>query len=1316
MTRTTIFRLSCATSLVAVAMWTPSGRADVQTASRTDDGAWSSPLWTYDPGFPPPQEPPDFPDNNGTTQFHAGLGDFDVILDQGVGNTATILSLSIASGGSLAWDSGVGVGLNVVGGPIGNGGFMSLNAGDFLGIGGDVELSGQGAINLTAADSRVITFGAGPHRLRINQHTIRGRGQIGFSSPPPNITNDGGFIIANQAGQTLTVTVQTDLTQLNGGQLLAQNGGILRFNGTNVFNTFGDNIIEAQDGSSVEIAAGAQIVGGTVKSTGSGQIHVLDTNLNNRFEALDVFTGTKVNLDPNASLAFVGNINNNGHFNLAAGSNTTIRVEGPVTLGGAGSIVLNDDFANAIRFGNTTASLEVGGSQRIFGAGDIGGGFNGAPNTITNNGQIVADLSGQTMRIFGGPLINNQLLTAGNGGILTISNFGSVNNTNGTIRANDSSTVVLNGSDVTGGLLDSVGSGLVLARAATFRNLTNTADVVAEVGESLFLDGQISNNGSITLFTQADMVLVGDATLAGSGTVKMGSQTQIANGAGPLRTFTNQGNTIMGQGSFGNNTLSMVNNATVDANVSGQILFIDPAPAGSMTNTATLQASNGGILHLNAGTHLNNGSGKIVARDGSTVRIVNLANITQQSNAEIRAEANATVEVSGNSVIDGGKLVTNTNAGQVDFGSRVRVTGSEPEFKNLSNEGFLLVDQGNAIADNVTNNRLIRVDNQRFLTLKNSLNLQTSGVVEVAGLNTSGALATVLQISGAVQLSGGGSVELSGATPVGTRTALIQGQSGSGPVLTNLASIIGVGNISGLTLINQGRVAATLAGSGPGAATLTLNSLNTTNSAFLEAKDGAVLRISAGNVNNSGGVIRTENGGIVELINSPTIGGGILDTTGGGVIRNLGVASLTLPIQNQGLFETVNAATTHLAGNATLTNSGTMKLLSQGATTQLIGQGNVHLVGGGMIELTDNLSNRISPANPSLHDVFNHGNTISGAGTVVNLVNDPGGTVHANGVRALTLTNPASNRGVFHASGAGGITINGSDFENDEFVNDPPGRITVDAGSNLTVVSSVDLVNEGQLTVNGVVTSVDFFNEGQLSGSGTINGRLINNGVLDPAPDPSSSDPAGTTTINGTYQGDLNAKMLMEFKEVIQLTGGGVTSDRVVVTGAATLNGSMVISFAPGFTGLPGDESVVMTFASRSGDVSIVNDTPFAGLTFNKIYTPTSLAVGLDALFDGDANLDARVNLSDFNILAANFGLSGVNWLMGDFTGDGLCNLADFNLLAANFGLAASPSGPTPHDWSALAAVVPEPSIGLALVTFATTLLVRRKRICLPAD
>jgi hypothetical protein len=52
----------------------------------------------------------------------------------------------------------------------------------------------------------------------------------------------------------------------------------------------------------------------------------------------------------------------------------------------------------------------------------------------------------------------------------------------------------------------------------------------------------------------------------------------------------------------------------------------------------------------------------------------------------------------------------------------------------------------------------------------------------------------------------------------------------------------------------------------------------------------------------------------------------------------------------------------------------------------------------------------------------------------------------------------------------------------------------------------------------------------------------------------------------------------------------------------------------------------------------------------------------------GDADLNRSVDTIDFNLLAANFSLSGKRWNQGDFDYNGSVDTIDFNLLASSFG------------------------------------------------
>jgi hypothetical protein len=96
--------------------------------------------------------------------------------------------------------------------------------------------------------------------------------------------------------------------------------------------------------------------------------------------------------------------------------------------------------------------------------------------------------------------------------------------------------------------------------------------------------------------------------------------------------------------------------------------------------------------------------------------------------------------------------------------------------------------------------------------------------------------------------------------------------------------------------------------------------------------------------------------------------------------------------------------------------------------------------------------------------------------------------------------------------------------------------------------------------------------------------------------------------------------------------------------------------------------------------------------------------------FPGDANLDDRVDLLDFNRLSENFGHTGRIWSQGDFNYDGTVDLLDFNILSQRFGQHFGPDV-TPQDWANLAAAVPEPTT-LTLPAAAAVLLLSRRRRC----
>src|SRR5688572_14768712 len=80
---------------------------------------------------------------------------------------------------------------------------------------------------------------------------------------------------------------------------------------------------------------------------------------------------------------------------------------------------------------------------------------------------------------------------------------------------------------------------------------------------------------------------------------------------------------------------------------------------------------------------------------------------------------------------------------------------------------------------------------------------------------------------------------------------------------------------------------------------------------------------------------------------------------------------------------------------------------------------------------------------------------------------------------------------------------------------------------------------------------------------------------------------------------------------------------------------------------------------------------PLETQLFDAAGAPIPLTITNGSLFvtyHGDANLDARVDGTDFALLAAHFGRPSPFWETGNFNKDGRVDGSDFALLAANFG------------------------------------------------
>ena len=215
---------------------------------------------------------------------------------------------------------------------------------------------------------------------------------------------------------------------------------------------------------------------------------------------------------------------------------------------------------------------------------------------FTNQATVDANVAGGTLTIEYqyARITNTGTFEATGGGTLYF--YGAtVNNTNGTISTDSSSSVVINSSAITGGNLTS-------ASGAEIHGIGGSGldGVTIPFGSTLSVDGpnQVNLTGDLT---NNGTVVVGDSgsgdngnliidaptvTLSGSGTVDLANALTYLEGNGTVPTLLNQGNTIVGPGTVSTYSLKFSDVTTVPPTATTQ------AASGVTPTAATL---NGGV-------------------------------------------------------------------------------------------------------------------------------------------------------------------------------------------------------------------------------------------------------------------------------------------------------------------------------------------------------------------------------------------------------------------------------------------------------------------------------------------------------------------------------------------------------------------------------------------------------------------------------------------------------------------------------------------------------------------------------------------------
>jgi hypothetical protein len=438
------------------------------------------------------------------------------------------------------------------------------------------------------------------------------------------------------------------------------------------------------------------------------------------------------------------------------------------------------------------------------------------------------------------------------------------------------------------------------------------------------------------------------------------------------------------------------------------------------------------------------------------------------------------------------------------------------------------------------------------------------------------------------------------------------------------------------------------------------------------------------------------------------------------------------------------SGTLRMTGGTLRTNNSDIRVGGNSQTAgTLNGTGVLDQSGGDIIMGAGNLNIGISNGAGTGNGTYNmsggtlkvDSNTIMAVGNrTVGTVNQTAGSIYVRGQSApgTGQVNLARNTAALGATGT--YTLSGGDLTAAQLRYGNAVQTSGNASSATFNLQGTGVFTTGTISViNTAANATNAFNfTGGTLTTNTVNIPLTNNGGTlspatlnfgaaggaNPAPDTAAgvvTSAAGTTTFSGanTYTQTAAGALALD---IVSAT----SFDKVVVGGAATLDGRLDIRPAAGFNS-PGLQAYqVMTFPFRTGTFSTYSGYQNAGsgLYYAPIYSDTDLQ--LIATLPGDVNTDGAVNGTDFAILAGNFGKTGQMWRTGDFNLDGSVNGSDFALLAGNFGKTVTPGALvslTASDWASLEAFgaaagvpVPEPtSLGLLAGVGAVALLRRRR-------
>lgn len=736
----------------------------------------------------------------------------------------------IAGAGSTVLQNGVTLSGNI--NASGTGTFRASNSNsnflDAVTLNGDLDLASalgrEQVINDLTLNGE-ITLNGGSDIFSVDNNVFDGNGSIVFGD---NGVTGNNFYLDGDG----TTTLESDfavrgengtigLQAINGGiQTLVVNGRVSAdVAGGNIViaesAVTNNNILEAQNGgeltlrsavangpagqilignNSTVLQSSTSITGGTITTTGSGVLRTNNAHTN-------VLNGVAVNgtVDMESALSIVHIINDlalNGEINVNSGSD--VFSDDNNVFSGSGSLVFGDDGGNNFYLdgdGTTTlgANFTVRGENGTIGAQAVSGGV----QILENLGTVSADVSGGIINIVQSDVTNSNLLEAQNGGQLTLSSA-VTNIAGGQILAGNGSTVLQSAATISGGQINTAGTGVLRAtnsHANVLDGVTINGTVDMDSGVSIeHVINDLVLNGQINLGSLSDIYSDGTNTFGGNGTIALdGSAGKNLYLEGDGVTTIGANFVIRGEdGTIGNQalvggiqTLSVDGLVTVDVDTG--VITLSQSDV-DVNASGTLRAENGGTLAVNVavdnqglvealdnsavtystqGVTSNNMAGDLVGGVWRAEESGNGATITlrgddiETNSADVTLKgANALIQVASTSIED--TLHTSNGSLRLQDGQNFNATANSGDF---TNNGLLEVTDATFESNTLAHDGTIN-------SFGNSSIVSTSGA-RIAGtgdINSSFGALTIsngLDITGILTTNGtlptAGSVDLTGS-------------------------------------------------------------------------------------------------------------------------------------------------------------------------------------------------------------------------------------------------------------------------------------------------------------------------------------------------------------------------------------------------------------------------------------------------------------------------------------------------------------------------------------------------------------------------